>query len=196
MGFRGDISGRVGLTAAIAAVAILAYAGPQGSPPSALDLVGRPVDPFSEESGASVLLFVRTDCPISNRYAPEVNRLHKKFAAQGVAFWLVYPDAGESAEAIRKHVSEFDLQGVVLRDPYHVLVQASGVTITPEAAVYKGHRRLLYRGRIDDRYVDFGRARPAPTTHDLEQALEAVLAGKPVRETRTRAVGCYISDLR
>ena len=56
--------------------------------------------------------------------------------------------------------------------------------------------KMTYRGRIDDRYVAFGKTRPAPRVHDLEQAIVETLAGKPVTRPRSRAVGCYIPDLR
>ena len=68
--------------------------------------------------------------------------------------------------------------------------------VTPEAAIFLPNRKLAYHGRIDDRYIDFGKARNAPTTHDLEAALEAVIAGKPVPSEATRAVGCYLADLQ
>jgi hypothetical protein len=54
---------------------------------------------------------------------------------------------------------------------------------------------MLYRGRIDDRYVEFGKDRPQPTVRDLERSLEAVLGGKPVPVAKTRAIGCFIADL-
>ena len=52
----------------------------------------------------------------------------------------------------------------------------------------------MYRGRIDDRFVDLGLERPSPTRRDLAEAIAAVLAGKPVDQPRTQAVGCFISD--
>ena len=73
------------------------------------------------------------------------------------------------------------------------LVKFSGATITPEAAVYAGGR-VQYRGRIDDRFVDFGVDRPAAIEHDLQDAIAAILAGKPVAQPETQAVGCYIAD--
>jgi hypothetical protein len=84
----------------------------------------------------------------------------------------------------------------VLRDPDHDLVRLAGATITPEAAVFVQGREMVYRGRIDDRYVDFGMTRTKATTHDLRNTLDAVLAGKPVPAARTRAIGCYIADLQ
>jgi hypothetical protein len=73
------------------------------------------------------------------------------------------------------------------------------VTITPEAAVYisgAGTPRLVYRGRIDDRFVDFGLARPQPSKHDLQEVLDALVAGRAVTPHTTPAVGCVIADLR
>jgi len=165
-----------------------------------LDLTGRQIEPFrATDAKAIVFLFVRTDCPISNRYAPEVRRLHEKFAARGVTFWLVYPDRDTSVEMIRKHIKEFEYTQGVLRDPEHALVKIAGVRVTPEAAVFVpegAERRMVYRGRIDNRYVAFGKARPAPTTHDLEAVLEAIVEGKSVTATTTPAIGCFISDLQ
>ena len=72
-----------------------------------------------------------------------------------------------------------------LRDPAHALVKFTEATITPEAAVV-ADGRVVYRGRIDDRYVDLGVERPSPTQRDLADALTAVLAGKPGRAARRR----------
>ncbi len=171
-------------------------AGPASS--TVLDLEGRPVDPLAGPGPAVVLVFVRADCPIANRYAPEIRRLHAEFAARGVGFWLVYPDRDESAEAIRGHLRAFELPARAVRDPGHLLVKRAGARITPEAAVFvpgSGGPRLVYHGRIDDRYPELGRMRPAPTTRDLEDVLEAVLAGRPVPRDAAPAVGCFLADV-
>lgn len=161
------------------------------------DLGGRSVNPLrATNSKATVFLFVRSDCPISNRYAPEVRRLYEKFAARGVGFWLIYPDPKEAPAAIRRHLGEYEYPIGALRDPSHSLVALTGAKVTPEAAVFVDRGKMVYHGRIDDLYVDFGKARRAPTVHDLEQALEAIFAGKPVREASAPAVGCFISDLK
>lgn len=159
-----------------------------------LDLTGQEVDPLQTRgSKAVVFLFVRTDCPISNRYAPEVRRLNQKFAGRGVGFRLVYTDPDESVEMIRQHLKAYAYRLEVLRDPRHTLVKLAGVRVTPEAAVFVAGR-MVYRGRIDNRFVAFGKTRPAPTIHDLEAALDAILQGKPVASETTTAIGCYISE--
>ncbi len=162
-----------------------------------LDLNGEDVDPFEHPGArAIVLIFTRTDCPIANRYAPEVQRLHRTFAPQGVAFRLVYLDAGEPSPAIRTHLREYGYDIPALRDPRHVLVSLTGARATPEAAVFTADRRMVYRGRIDDRYVDFNKVRASPTQHDLRDVVTALLAGTAVRPRTTDAVGCFIADLR
>jgi peroxiredoxin len=157
---------------------------------------GQVVDPFAAGPSARAVVFVFTsvECPISNRYAPEIRRLHDRFTGEGASFWLVYPNAAETPDRIRQHMKEYGYPMRALRDPKHRLVKLAGATITPEAAVYGPQRRLAYRGRIDDRYVAIGLERPAATRHDLQDAVAATLAGQPVKESRLQAVGCYIAD--
>ena len=158
-----------------------------------LDLADNEVNPFaSTDARWLVFIFISVDCPISNRYAPEIRRLHGKFAPQGVRFWLVHPNVDESAAAIRKHTEDYQYQMGVLRDSKHRLVKETKVRVTPEAVVFERTGRMLYRGRIDDRFADLGKERAAPTAHDLENALRAVIAGQPVPQPATRAIGCYI----
>jgi len=160
------------------------------------DLDGKLVDPLRLQPGtkATVLLFVSTDCPISNRYAPDVRKLHDTYEKDGVAFWLVYPNPAETTNDIRDHLKSFSYPGTALRDPKHELAKAAGATITPETAVYDAKGALVYRGRIDDRYSAVGIEKAQAARHDLQDAIAAALAGKPVRQKFTQAVGCYIAD--
>jgi thiol-disulfide isomerase/thioredoxin len=159
------------------------------------DLQGNPVDPLKSAGGkVVVLVFVRTDCPVSNRYAPLIQKLSTEHAGKA-AFWLIYPSKSESPEAIRKHEREYGYKIPALRDPRHVLVKESQVQITPEVAVFDLSKRLVYHGRIDNLYEDIGRARSTATTHELEDAIFAALTGKSLAVDATHGVGCYISDL-
>jgi AhpC/TSA family len=161
----------------------------------AVDLRGQPIDPFATPAHVHVLLFVRTDCPITNRYAPELARIAKEFAGEPVRFWLVYPDAATTTAAIEDHMAQYHFPGEPLRDPHHSLVKLAHAMVSPEAAVFNASGQLMYHGRIDDRYVDIGRARPAAQTHDLEDAIRAVLAGKRIAQPETRAIGCSLADV-
>ena len=144
----------------------------------------------------TVLIFLSTDCPISNRYAPDIKRLHDEFTPRGVHFRLVYPNPLDSDADIRTHVAEYDYPQIAQRDRDHTLVKRAGATITPEAAVFDSRERLVYRGRIDDRFVELGRERPAATQLDLRHALTALLAGTRVSPSYTQAVGCFIADMK
>ncbi len=179
----------------VSAVVLSAGVSAGGSSQSA-GLGARAVDVFRPTPGrrATVLIFVSTDCPISNRYAPELARLGQTFSARAVRFFLVYPNANDDEQAIGEHRRAFQFPGETFRDLKHELVRMAQATVTPEAAVFDAVGRLVYRGRIDDRYVDFGVDRPVATRHDLQEALDAVLADKPVAVPATRAVGCFISE--
>lgn len=168
-----------------------------GGPILLLDLEGRSID-FRELSsgGIAVAIFARSDCPISNRHAPDVREIYERFHARGVKFFLIYVDPSENPKAIREHLAEYGYPCQALRDPEHRLVAHVGATVTPEAAVFNGSRRAVYRGRINDRFADLGEARTVVTTHDLSNALEAVLGGERVAVPVTNAVGCLIVDLR
>jgi hypothetical protein len=159
-------------------------------------LDGTLVDPFQAPAGtkATVLLFVSTDCPISNRYAPDIRRLHDAYAKEGVVFRLIYPNPADTVDDIRDHLKSFSYPGTALRDLHHDAVRHVGATITPEAAVYDSHGRLVYRGRLDDRYSAVGIERATATRHDLQDAIAATIAGKPVTPRFTQAVGCYVAD--
>jgi len=160
------------------------------------DLDNHLVDPFlaAESSKAIVFLFASVDCPISNRYAPVVQRLYQTFSPQGVTFWLIYPNPAETPAAIRDHLTAFSYPVHALRDPKHELVKLTNVLVTPEVAVFDGAHALVYHGRIDDRYVNLGVERPSPTRADLADALTATLSGARVKEAATPAVGCFIAD--
>jgi thiol-disulfide isomerase/thioredoxin len=162
---------------------------------TAMDLDGHTVNPLAADSGkVVVLVFLRRDCPVSSRYAPAIQRISKQYSDRA-NFWLVYPDKSDSPQAIKKYLQDYGYHLPALRDPEHQLVKLARVQITPEIAVFDPTHQLVYDGRIDDWYVDLGRARPAPTTHELDDAIRAALAGKPVGKSEVRGVGCYISDL-
>jgi hypothetical protein len=178
-------------------LAIMMIGGPTSAGPLHVrDLDGRLVDPLAPAPGvkATVFVFITTDCPIANRYAPEIQRLAAIFTSQGVRFWLVYANPHEPPASIRTHLRQFQYAIPALRDPEHALVHFTKVTVSPEAAVVDQGGSLLYYGRIDDRWVNIGRDRPSPTRRDLAEALRATLDGKPVAQTATPAVGCILAD--
>ncbi|MGI8922942.1 MAG: redoxin domain-containing protein [Fimbriimonadales bacterium] len=149
----------------------------------------------SKAGKAIVLLFVAVDCPISNRYAPEIARIVDEYGRKRLKFFRVYVDASVTSNQIALHGKDFSLKFPAVLDYEHDLVRKVGASVTPQAAVIGGDGTLLYRGRIDDLYSDHGRFKEKATRLDLRIALDEVLAGKPVTEKRSLAIGCGIPDL-
>jgi hypothetical protein len=144
------------------------------------------------DKAGSVLIFYWQDCPISNSYAPELNRIAA--AHTNFAFYIVQVDPELTASAAREHARKYDLHEPVLLDPSHVLVKFAKAKVTPEAVVIGKDGKVAYRGRIDDRYVANETMRATATQHDLIDAMEAVASGKALVHTETKAIGCVIQN--
>ncbi|MGD0647927.1 MAG: redoxin domain-containing protein [Acidobacteriaceae bacterium] len=184
------------MRALAAGLALLLSSGVQ----SAVDLSGHGVDPLgSTDGGAVVLFFVATDCSVSNRYVPEIQRLQAEFAAEGVRFWFIYPNPEDTSTVVGAHDAQFAIYSSTALDTSQLLVRRAHVVATPEAAVFVpegGSLREVYHGRIDDRYLSFGRERPHGMHHDLEVAIRAALAHQPVPPPGGDPVGCAIMPLQ
>jgi peroxiredoxin len=146
------------------------------------------------QARAVVLFFVTTDCPLSNGYAPEMNRIEQAYAPRGVLFYAVQGDTTIPDEEVRRHAHEYGYRFPALLDPRLLLAHHSGATVTPEAVVLSPEGAVLYLGRIDNKVEDFGKTRLEATEFDLRDALDAILAGRPVPHPRTRALGCAITN--
>ncbi len=169
---------------------------PKTPPQSFRDLDGKDQTPLVVDGAkAHVLIFVTTDCPIANSYAPEISTLVKDFTDSPIRFYAINVDPDLTPDAARKHAKEFGLSLPIILDTKHQLVTATGITRTPEVAVILADGKVAYRGRIDDRYPGLGKKRQAPKQRDLRDALSAVIAGEPVLTPRTEAVGCSLPVL-
>ncbi len=178
----------------IACLWVLPWLAAAQSGPFGRDLQGAPIGRFSrQDHGLVVLFFVASDCPISNRYIPVITQMRREF--QEVDFWWVYPNAEDTADVVREHRRQFSIQGNVALDPNQSLVRLAHARATPEAALFTvrgGQLREIYHGRVDDRYLALDKERPRATQHNLEDAISAALAGRPVTPAVTRPTGCAI----
>jgi AhpC/TSA family len=161
-----------------------------------VDLNGAPVTEIMHPGNrVLVLFFASSDCPISNRYLPEMVRLQREFDGRGVQFWEVYPNPSDTAIVVRQHRAQFGDLPYIILDTDQTLVRMAHVTVTPETAVFVYNAsglREVYHGRIDDRYVDLGSERPRALHHDLENAITLTLANKDTPQPGGPAVGCAI----
>jgi hypothetical protein len=168
-----------------------------------VDINGRQLRPFEPTGPAHVVFFVATDCPISNAYAPEIQRVCRDYASSGVGCSLIYEDVDLSStpsaleQDVRRHVGEFGYGAIPAAiDRTRDIASRARVTVTPSAVVVDRAGEVRYRGRIDNFYAAFGTRRRHVTERNVREALDAVLAGRPVAKGDTEAIGCYIVDPR
>ncbi len=150
-------------------------------------------DPFRPDGKANVLVFVTSDCPISNGYAPKIQRVCAEYAAAGVKCTLVYEDVSIDEASVRVHQREYgyrDLSAVIDRDG--AIARRARATVTPQVVVVGTDGGIKYRGRIDNQYAALGQPRRVVTSHDLRAAIEAVLADRRIAQPETEAFGCFI----
>jgi peroxiredoxin len=183
------------LRVVLAGVLLCAAAFAHGRPDFALRDTRNVVHSAEEWNGkkAIVVFFTTTDCPLSNNEVPEMNRTRRDYEARGVAFYAVQADTTIADADVLQHTKDYQFTFPVLFDPHQLLAKMTGATTIPSAAVLRPDGTLLYLGRIDNRAEDFNIRRPEPTKFDLREALDAVLAGKPVAHPRTDAFGCAIN---
>jgi hypothetical protein len=157
------------------------------------DIDGNLRAPLTVMGQAAVLFFIATDCPISNFYAPEIQGICKDYGTRGVGCSLMYEDVLVDANVVRKHRADFQYGSIsAFLDLDRKVSTKLNATVTPEAVLLDHVGKVRYRGRINNFYAELGKPRRQATVHDLRDALDAVLAGKPVAVAETRAVGCYI----
>lgn len=140
-----------------------------------------------KSSKAIVLMFISTQCPVSNDYNARMAALSNDYSGKGVTFLGINSNKAEDVAEIKEHAAKNGFKFTILKDKGNVVADQLAASFTPEIYVLSPDLKLLYHGRIDDkRRVD------EVTTSDLKNALEAILAGKPVSVAKTKAFGCTI----
>lgn len=154
--------------------------------PSATD--GRPVLLFDGGNRqATVVIFLSAFCPVSGAYDERLRAMAERYAARGVRFLAVNADASETAAEAAEHAARGRFPFSMLKDSDALVADRFQAMVTPEAYVIDAGGVLRYRGRIDDNQ-DPARVRQ----HDLQAALDAVLAGRTPARAETKAFGCLI----
>lgn len=139
-----------------------------------------------------VLIFLTTDCPVTNKYAPEMQRLKAEFAEHDILMFGVHSDPTQKADVVAKYAAEYGYTFPILLDPKLSLAREFGATRMPEAVLLDPRGKVVYRGRIDDRYKSWGKGSPNPSRRDLKTAVESFVAGTKVEVKGPAPVGCFI----
>jgi hypothetical protein len=151
----------------------------------------RTLDDFGPKAGV-VIVAVSTSCPIAAKSLPVLDALERRYRARGVQFVAINVGPDDTIADTAAQALEFGVEMPFVKDFGGKAAQALGLSRTPEVALLDSGRRLIYRGRIDDRQR-LGGAREEASRHELEDAIEALLAGKPVNNAETPVDGCRIT---
>ena len=136
---------------------------------------------------ATVIIFVATKCPISNAYNERMAKLAADYRARGVNVVGINPNSTEPADEVKRHAAENGLTFPILKDAGNRIADRYNAQVTPEAYLLDASGKLVYRGRIDN-----SRNGDSITSTELRDAIEAVLAGRPVEKSEVKAFGCSI----
>ncbi len=144
---------------------------------------------------ATVFIFLSSECPISNRFMPTLTRLSTEFSPSDIQFYGIISDPECDTACAAKFSKDYNFPSPMLLDPQHQLVKLLDASITPEVFVLTNDGACVYQGRIDDRYIELGKDRPAPTTNDLRNVIIEIFSGKKMEFKEVRAIGCAIPPL-
>jgi peroxiredoxin len=142
------------------------------------------------KSKAVVLMFIATQCPVSNGYNTRMVSLFNDYKDKNVVFIGINSNKEESVEEVKQHAKDHGFEFTVLKDDKNIIADKFGASVTPETFVLNPSLEILYHGRIDD-----SRREADVTSHDLRNALDEILAGKPVSVSTTKAFGCTIKKI-
>ena len=143
-----------------------------------------------KDSKAIVIMFIATECPVSNAYNSRMEDIYKNYNQKNVAFIGINSNKAESVERIREHAKEKGQTFTILKDEKNIIADKFEASFTPEVYVLNGNFELLYHGRIDN-----SKNESDVVSNDLENTLNEILAGKEVSKKETKAFGCTIKRI-
>jgi peroxiredoxin len=143
-----------------------------------------------KDSEAIVILFVATECPVSNAYNARMENIYQQYAPQGFAFLGINSNKAEFVDRIKEHAEEYGLTFPILKDEKNIIADMFDASVTPEAYVLNSNFDILYHGRIDN-----SRNESEVVSKDLESALDEIFSGQEISKKETKAFGCTIKRI-
>jgi thiol-disulfide isomerase/thioredoxin len=155
------------------------------------DLDGKAVLFSSLRGPVTVVTFIATQCPVSNAYNQRMIALYKDYSPRDVRFVFLNANRSEPASEVHEHSKRAGFPFLVYKDANNVVANRFGAEVTPESYLIDGSGVIRYHGSIDDSQNE-----ARIQTRRLRVALDALLSGKPVAVTETKAFGCTIKRVR
>ena len=144
-----------------------------------------------KDSKAIVVMFISTQCPVSNAYNERMAKIYKDYKSKGITFLGINSNNQEKIAEIKSHSKKNKFGFPVLKDKNNMIADQFEASFTPEIYVLNGKLEQLYHGRIDD-----SRREKDIKVSDLRNTLDEILAGKEVSVTKTKAFGCTIKRVK
>ena len=146
---------------------------------------------LSRDKKATVVMFISTQCPVSNDYNERILALHNDYKDQGVQFIGINSNRNESVKEVAEHSKANEFRFLVMKDPENKIADKFRARRTPEVYLLDEKRVLRYRGAIDN-------SQKEPETRYLREVLDLAIAGKEIPEDhkKTKAFGCTIKRVR
>ncbi len=170
-----------------AASAKIGQPAPLFSLPNVLTGQPAPLQSLVTTHQAVVLVFLSARCPVSNAYETRLMALAHRYASKGVALVGINASHDEPLTEIANHVKTHHFVFPVLKDGNGAVADQYGASVTPETYVISKRGILIYHGRVDNSMDPAG-----VKTHELADAIQHILAAKPIVRPETKAFGCSI----
>ena len=142
----------------------------------------------------SVKFFMLDECRICQNYGPDFKKLYDVYASDEISFVGYFPNFSSKKKNIDKFKKTFSIPFELKTDYYKTQTKKFGAEILPTVVVYDEKKKIvLYAGRIDDRYHKIGKQKRVITSYDLINALDSIIADKPILIKNTQPIGCFIN---
>ncbi len=177
----------------LAVAPVLAEGPAVGAAAPAFSLTAIDGKPFSladatKANSLVVVMFISTQCPYSNAYNDRMRDMAAAYEKQGILFAGINSNKTEPADEVIAHAKQHGFGFSLMKDPDNKVADLYDARHTPEIFVVDPDGKVRYHGRIDENYEE-----PAKVASpDLKNALDALLAGRPIAKAETKAFGCSI----
>ena len=159
-------------------------------------VIGDEIDeliPTSRGKGV-VLVFLGTECVISRRMIARLNELAVTGEKLGFKLYGLFPNQWDTSDSLEAFAADYEVEFPLILDDDARIARKLKPSVSPEVFLFDDEMRLMYRGRIDNRFAAIGVLRNKITRHDLLDAMQAISEGALPEVTYSEPVGCVYGD--